>query len=292
MDQGATRPDGQSIRPVDESGPKPAVAIEVDGVGFAYPGNVVMLDTSFIVNEGEFVSIIGPSGCGKSTLLLILAGLIRPGRGEVRVFGKPVEGPGRERAMVFQSFALMPWKSALENVVMGMRYYSTGMSRRDMRALAMEYLEKVGLRGFENQLPGQLSGGMQQRAGLARAFAARAPILLMDEPFASIDAQNAEIMREELRELCQKERRTIVFVTHNLDEALFLADRVFLMRTRPGAIVETVSVNLAHPRGFEAAAQQDRLRYAEIRGKMWDHLRNEIVRERGFAPPQQPKDAQ
>lgn len=262
---------------------EPQTAIEVDKVGFAYPGQVVMLDTSFAVYPGEFVSIIGPSGCGKSTLLLMIAGLLRPGRGQVRVFGRPVVGPGRERAMVFQNFALMPWKTAIENVVMGLRYYSKGMSRQEMRSVAMEYLEKVGLHGFEKSLPSQLSGGMQQRVGLARAFAARAEILLMDEPFAAVDAQSAEILREELQALCSIEKRTIVFVTHNLDEALFLADRVLLMRMRPGMIAEEVSVDLAHPRGFEASAQEDRLKYAEYRARMWEHLRSEIVRGKAFS---------
>jgi len=255
---------------------EPAV-IEVENLYFAYPGHLVLADINFTVRRGEFVSIIGPSGCGKSTLLTIMAGLLRPSRGSIRVNGRAVSGPREDWAMVFQHFALLPWRTAIDNVRMGMQY-RRGRSKREQKQVANRYLTLVGLEGFEHHYPHQLSGGMRQRVGLARAFAAHAPILLMDEPFASIDAQHAELMREELRDLIARENRSIVFITHNLDEALFLSDRILVLSANPGTVVKDVQIDLPQPRGFEVADEAERLRYAQYRAGLWAELRVQIRR--------------
>lgn len=254
--------------------------MEVRDVSFAYPGKLVLSDVSFTVGRGEFVSLIGPSGCGKSTLMMVLAGLLRPQAGSVLAEGRPVDGPSGDRAMVFQSFALLPWMSALRNVMMGSAYRRNGRSRAHLREEARRYLELVGLPDAQDRFPHQLSGGMQQRVGLARAFAAQSEILLMDEPFAAIDAQNAEILREELRDMVARESRTIVFVTHNMDEALFLSDRVILMGTDPGRIAEEVTIELPQHRGVDTGTPEERLRYGEYRSQIWSHLRREVRRDR------------
>lgn len=278
-------------RPSEPTGPAASdAAIEVRNVSFAYPGQLVLRDVSFEVARGEFVSIIGPSGCGKSTLLLIIAGLLKPSRGSVLTRGQPVHGPGDDRAMVFQDFALMPWKTALDNVIVAMRYRRSEPDRDAMRRRAEHYVRLVGLEGFGHRFPHELSGGMRQRVGLARAFAARADILLMDEPFASIDAQNAEIMREELRDLVAREARTIIFVTHNLDEALFLSDRILMLSANPGQISEDAAIDLPQPRGFDVADEGERLRYADYRARLWDHLRREVARSEPAAGQEEERD--
>lgn len=251
-------------------------AVEAEHVSFAYGGNLVLRDVSFQVPPGQFVSIIGPSGCGKSTLLMLLAGMMKSGRGELRVQGKPVEGPGTERAMVFQNFALLPWKSLEDNVALGLRYRRRDLSSAERLEIAHRAIDLVGLQGFEQHYPHQLSGGMQQRVGLARAFAVDAPILLMDEPFGAIDAQNAELLREELRGLVAQESRTIIFITHNLDEALFLSDRILLMGANPGEVLEDVELDLPHPRGAETQDEEQQRRYAHYRSRLWEHLRAQV----------------
>ncbi|HEY9565490.1 MAG TPA: ABC transporter ATP-binding protein [Nocardioides sp.] len=254
--------------------------IEAKGLTFGYSRVAVLEDVSFSVNKGEFVSIIGPSGCGKSTLLLLVAGLLKANEGTITSCGRPVNGPAGDRAMVFQSFALLPWKSALHNVMVGQAYRRKGRSKSELRDSAMHYLELVGLKGNENKYPHQLSGGMQQRVGLARAFAAESETLLMDEPFAAIDAQNAEILREELRSMIAAEQRTILFITHNMDEALFLSNRVILMSADPGCISEEVRVDLPQIRGVDVGTPEERLRYGEYRSSIWTHLRREVRRDK------------
>ena len=271
--------------PVVEELPGPSAVrgrpiMQVEDVSFAYGDHLILRSIDLSIEEGEFVSIIGPSGCGKSTLLMMLAGLLTPGRGRIVANGSEVKGPAADRAVVFQHFALMPWKTVAANVEIGLRYRRGDLSRSERRELAVHYLEKVGLRGQEGKYPYQLSGGMQQRVGLARAFVCDPSILLMDEPFGALDAQNAEIMREELRSLVAKDRRTIVFVTHNLDEALYLSDRVILMGAKPGRIEEDVRIDLGHPRGLEVDDAEQRRRYGEFRSRLWDHLRREVLAER------------
>ncbi len=264
------------------AGPEPAppAALKVDDVSFAYGDHLILRSIDLSIAEGEFVSIIGPSGCGKSTLLMMMAGLLKPGRGRLLVQGHEVTGPSSDRAVVFQHFALMPWKTVASNVEVGLKYRRKDLSRSDRRDLAEQYLEKVGLRGQADKYPYQLSGGMQQRVGLARAFVCDPAVLLMDEPFGALDAQNAELMREELRALVARERRTIVFVTHNLDEALYLSDRVILMGARPGRIEEDVRIDLSHPRGLDVSDPEEGRVYGEYRSRLWEHLRREVIAER------------
>jgi NitT/TauT family transport system ATP-binding protein len=252
--------------------------LQVKNASFAYGGHLVLREIDVSVQRGEFVSIIGPSGCGKSTLLSIIAGMLEPGLGEVEFDAG--EGGGTARAVVFQDFALLPWKNVLANVSMGLDYQRRQMSKADRRRAAQRYVELVGLRGFEKKYPYQISGGMKQRAGLARALAVEPQVLLLDEPFASIDAQNAELLRRELRELVSEQQRTAVLVTHNLDEALYLSDRILLMSTRPGTIREDVRVDLPFPRGPEMEDPDHQLRYAQLRNRLWEHLVEEVTREK------------
>lgn len=211
---------------------------------------VVALDgVNLDIKDHEFVSIIGPSGCGKTTLLRILAGLTHADGGEARLGQKAIEGPGPERAMVFQSFALLPWATVLENVAFGLKIQ--GVDRETREGVARDLINRVGLSGFEGRLPRELSGGMQQRVGLARALAVDPEVLLMDEPFGALDEQTKRIMQEELLSIWERDRKTAVFVTHSIDEAILLSDRVAVMSGRPGTIMEEVDIPLSRPRTRE-----------------------------------------
>jgi NitT/TauT family transport system ATP-binding protein len=213
------------------------------------------------VAEGEFVTIVGPSGCGKSTLLLAVDGLVAPSRGEVVVGGKPVTGPAQDRAMVFQEFGLLPWRDVLDNVAFGME-----LNKEDSKAVearARELISLVGLTGFEHHHPHELSGGMRQRVGIARALAVRPDVLLMDEPFGALDAQTREIMAGELLKIWGVERKTVLFVTHGIDEAVYLADRVIVMSKGPGRIIADITVDLPRPRRMDMRATPEYIRYRE-----------------------------
>ena len=201
-------------------------------------------DVSFDVRPQEFVSIIGPSGCGKSTVLRIAAGLQRPTAGELLVGDKPVRGPGNDRATVFQSPGLFPWRTVIKNVCMPLEL--AGIDKRDREARAMEYIELVGLAGFRDHYPRELSGGMQQRVGLARALAVRPRVLLMDEPFGNLDAISRERMQDELLRIWERMKTTVIFITHAIDEAILLSDRVLVMG--PGRIAHEVTIDLPRPR--------------------------------------------
>ena len=228
------------------------------------------------IAEGEFVSVIGPSGCGKTTLLRIVAGLISIDGGEVRIDGEPIHGPGRERAMVFQSFGLFPWKNVLDNVKMPLVVRRMDQARAD--ELAREFIEKVGLAGFEDAMPHQLSGGMQQRVGLARALVTHPAILLMDEPFGAIDAQTRELMQEELLRLWSDSGKTVMFVTHDLDEAVTLADRVVVLTRGPGRIRTSIDVELPRPRwDYDVRAEKA---FTEVRHEIWQMLREDLEQEK------------
>ncbi|MBI2887606.1 MAG: ABC transporter ATP-binding protein, partial [Chloroflexi bacterium] len=190
--------------------------------------------------------LVGPSGCGKTTLLNLVAGLEQPSQGEALLGGQPVRGPGPDRAMVFQEYALFPWLTVEQNVDFGLRH--TGVPRLRRRELVAQYLDLVGLHDFSRARPHQLSGGMQQRVALARALALSPKVLLMDEPFAAVDAQTRNRMQAELLEVWSKERTTVVFVTHNVDEAVYLADRILVLTPRPGRLLNPLSVELPRPR--------------------------------------------
>lgn len=206
-------------------------------------------DLSITVGDREFISIVGPSGCGKSTLLRVVAGLIRPNSGEVLLDGHPIKGPGADRGMVFQSYTLFPWLNVQQNVEYGPRL--NGKSAAERARIAAKYIEMVGLRGFERSYPKELSGGMMQRVAIARSLANDPEVLLMDEPFGALDAQTRSLMQEMLVEIWQQTPKTILFVTHDVDEALFLSDRIYVMTARPGRIKQVMSVELPRPRSFE-----------------------------------------
>ena len=184
------------------------------------------------VREGEFLSIVGPSGCGKSTFLNVLLGLIKPDSGDLRLRGKPISGPGSDRAMVFQEFGLLPWRTVQSNIELGLELKGVPAERR--HNVSVRFIDMVGLAGFEGHFPHELSGGMKQRVGLARALATDPDVLLMDEPFAALDAQTRDIMQVELLRIWQEARKTVLFVTHQIDEAIYLSDRVMVMTRRPG----------------------------------------------------------
>jgi len=213
-------------------------------------GSVAALDgIDLSIAEGEFAAILGPSGCGKSTLLNLVAGFEAPSAGSVHVFRVPVGKPGPQRAVVFQEPALFPWMSVWDNVVFGPKL--AGARRAEYEGLARELLETVGLAGFEQHLPDQLSGGMKQRVGIARALLMRPQVLLMDEPFGALDAQTRLQMQELLLQVWDRYRKTIVFITHDIDEAILLADTVYVMSARPGRIQARIPIDLARPRGLE-----------------------------------------
>jgi NitT/TauT family transport system ATP-binding protein len=223
---------------------------------------------SFEVPDDEFLTVIGPSGCGKTTLLKILAGLVPYDSGEVLIGDKPVTGPGPERAVVFQSFALLPWMNVLDNISFGLRLRGVPASRRDPEARRLA--ELVGLKGFESHLPRKLSGGMQQRVGLARALAVNPEILLMDEPFGSLDEQTRLLMQEQLLRIWQQARKTVVFVTHSMEEAILLGDRVMLLSRHPGRVREVLEVPFERPRDRRVV---DSAEFQRLREHLWDALR-------------------
>jgi len=219
-------------------------AVSVRGVSMIYPGPVQALkDIDLDFPAGELTSLLGPSGCGKTTLLKIIAGLLTPAAGIVTVNGKKVEGPGPERAFVFQDFALLPWATVIRNVAFGLELRGVPVSERE--AVAEKYIGEVGLRGFERKYPHELSGGMRQRVGLARALSVKADVLLMDEPFSAVDEQTRRKFQEDLLQLVAVEKRTFLFVTHSIEEAVYLSDRIVLLSPRPGKVWKIIEPDMS-----------------------------------------------
>src|SRR5213594_4759111 len=233
------------------------------------PGLVALYDISLTIRKNEFVSLLGPSSCGKTTLIRIIAGLLAADRGDVLVNQQCVTAPGRDRCMVFQQFGLLPWRTVLSNVEFGLEI--DGVPKDERSARAGQYLELVGLKGFERYYPHQISGGMQQRVGIARALSKKPDILLMDEPFGAVDAQTREQLQEELLKIWAKTDTTVIFVTHSIDESIYLSDRVVVMHSRPGRIKEEVLVNLPRPR-WEGDVKADP-RFARLRTDIRESLR-------------------
>jgi len=231
-------------------------------------GVLALSDIDFEVHDNEFVTIIGPSGCGKTTLLRIIAGLIPYDQGEVAIDGRAITGPGPERAVVFQNFALLPWADVLANITFGLEVRGTPPD--ECRDKARHLIKLVGLEGFEKRLPKELSGGMQQRVGLARALAVNPRILLMDEPFGALDEQTRRLLQEQLLQLWEEQRKTVVFVTHSMDEAVMLGDRVMLMTPRPGRVKEMIDVPLQRPRSPQVEKSGA---FVEIKEYLWENLR-------------------
>jgi len=223
------------------------------------------------VNEGEFVSIVGASGSGKSTLLRIIDGLLKPSGGDVFVDGKRVVAPGRDRAMVFQQDSLLPWKTVSENVGYGLTL--AGRPKAETRKVAERFITMTGLAGFESHYPHQLSGGMRQRVNVARALAVDPRILLLDEPFAALDAQTREIMQTELLSIWQESRKTVLLITHQIDEAVFLSDRVIIFSARPGTVREEVKVDLPRPRTLEMKRTPE---FVGLLDRIWKLIEEEV----------------
>ena len=247
---------------------EPAAHIRVENLTVAYEkpksaGTLIAVSNANLdIARGTFVTIVGPSGCGKSSLLLSIAGLVKPAGGCVMVNGNPVLGPGRDRAVVFQDFALMPWRTVIENVRFGLELQRIpGLNGEELTARARRYVELVGLKGFEHYHPHQLSGGMRQRVGIARALAVDPEILLLDEPFGSLDAQTRDQMGSELIAIWEQNRKTALFVTHGIEEAIFLADQIVVMATNPGRITEIISVDLPRPRTVESMDSRQFIEY-------------------------------
>jgi len=226
--------------------------------------------TTITVGDNDFVTILGPSGCGKSTLLRLVAGLDTPTAGEVLLDGKSVTRPGPDRGMVFQSYTLFPWLTVADNVAFGLR--EKGVAASERTGIVAEWLTRVGLTSFANHYPKQLSGGMQQRTAIARALANDPAILLLDEPFGALDNQTRALMQELLLGIWERERKTVLFVTHDIEEAIFLATRVLVMSARPGRIKEILDVPLARPRDGNALRADPR--FAELRAHIWNELRS------------------
>jgi NitT/TauT family transport system ATP-binding protein len=246
--------------------------IDADGIVFGYGGETVLQRLSLSVAKGEFVSVLGPSGCGKSTLLRLLAGLVFPAEGTISVDGRPVTGPGLDRAVVFQDYSLFPWMSCLENVMLALEQAGLGANKAERTHIAEKYIELVGLSGEGRKLPGELSGGMRQRSAIARALAQNAPILLMDEPFGALDEITRAKQQDALLELWHGSAggKTVLFVTHDVEEALILSDRVIIMGAHPGRIAFEALTGLPRPRSHSSALRHPS--FTELRNTLLDRL--------------------
>lgn len=231
-------------------------------------------DISLDVQAGEFMVIVGPSGCGKSTLLDLLAGLTKPSRGSILLDGRQITGPALDRGVVFQQYALFPWRTALGNVEFGLE--AKGVPEKERRERAREHLSLVGLSGFEDRHPHELSGGMKQRVAIARSLAYDPEVLMMDEPFAALDAQTRETLQDELIRIWERSKKTIIFITHGIDEAVYLGSRVAVMTSRPGRIKKVIEVPA------ELRARHEDVRslplFGEVRHEVWSELRAEVLR--------------
>ena len=228
--------------------------------------------TNLSVNDNDFVTILGPSGCGKSTLLRMIAGLEKPSTGTILLDGKRVAGPGPDRGMVFQSYTLFPWLTISENIAFGLT--EKGLGEAETREIVGAYIEKVGLRGFENHYPKQLSGGMQQRTAIARALANDPAVLLLDEPFGALDNQTRALMQELLLGIWEREKKTVLFVTHDIEEAIFIASRCLVMSARPGRIKADIAIDLPYPRHYTLKTSPG---FSDFKARLTEEIRAEAV---------------
>ncbi len=248
-------------------------AVSVKGVSKVYPGGVQALDNMTLdFPKGELISLLGPSGCGKTTLLKIIAGLIPATGGQVIVNGKPVEKPGDDRAFVFQDFALLPWATVLRNVAFGLEL--KGVARSEREEIAAKYINSVGLAGFEKSFPHELSGGMRQRVGLARALSMDADVLLMDEPFSAVDEQTRRKFQEDLIRLVDVEKKTFIVVTHSIEEAVYISDKIALLLPRPSRVSEIIKPDIR--RDISSDAMRRDPAYLDTVERIWSSLRSYV----------------
>ncbi|MEW9701404.1 ABC transporter ATP-binding protein [Paenibacillus sp. SI8] len=250
--------------------------IEIRGLSKVYKGRngdtIALQNTDLSIMQNEFVCVVGPSGCGKTTLLNIIGGLEEATSGSVQVDGVEVKGPGKERGVVFQQYALFPWKTVLKNIEFGLKL--RGLSKQERKSKAEHYLELVGLKDFAHAYPKELSGGMKQRVAIARAYAVEPEVLLMDEPFGALDAQTRAQLQEELLKTWQKEKKTCFFITHDVEEAVILAQRVIIMSARPGRIKEIIDVDIPYPRDQSTKLDE---RFISIKNEIWSKVYREYL---------------
>jgi NitT/TauT family transport system ATP-binding protein len=248
--------------------------IEINGLKKIYAGGVEALaNIDLKIPQGELTTLLGPSGCGKTTLLKIIAGLLDKTEGEVLIKGERIKGPGPERAFVFQDFALMPWATVIRNVAFGLEL--RGVSKKERYEIARRYIDEVGLSGFDKAYPHELSGGMRQRVGLARALAVDAEILLMDEPFASVDEQTRRKFQEDLLNLLKIEKKTVVFVTHSIEEAVYVSDQVVLLSPRPSKVMKIVDTRLDAVENVEDIRREQK--YLDVVEELWQILKQYLI---------------
>lgn len=244
-----------------------------DAKGRSGASLTAIADVTLDIAEGEFLTLVGPSGCGKSTLLDLLGGLTEPSGGRILLDGRPISGPGLDRGLVFQQYALLPWRSAQGNVEFGLE--AKGLDRTERTRRAREFLELVGLDGFEDRYPHELSGGMKQRVAIARSLAFDPEVLLMDEPFAALDAQTRESLQDELRSIWQRTGKTVLFITHGIDEAVYLGQRVAVMTSRPGRIKSVTDIDLDRDASEDVRSDPA---FARYRHRVWRELHDEVAR--------------
>ena len=248
------------------------IAVSVQNISKNYEDVEALKNMSLNFPKGELTSLLGPSGCGKTTLLKIIAGLLEPSSGSVSVNGRQVTGPGADRAFVFQDFALMPWASVLQNVSFGLEM--RGMNKNERESIAQNYIEEVGLQGFENSFPHELSGGMRQRVGLARALAVDADVLLMDEPFSAVDEQTRRKFQEDLLQLVANKNKTFIFVTHSIEEAVYVSDQIAILLPRPSRVSEIIRPSNFRAKGVDAIRRDPE--YLDIVDNIWNSLRSYV----------------
>jgi NitT/TauT family transport system ATP-binding protein/sulfonate transport system ATP-binding protein len=252
--------------------------LRIDGIARVFPGvhggapTRALEPIDLAVAANDFIAILGPSGCGKSTLLRIVAGLDRPTAGRVLLDAREVRGPGADRGMVFQSYTLFPWLTVAQNIAFGLRERRVPAAAQ--RAIVADYVERVGLRGFERHWPKQLSGGMQQRTAIARSLANNPEIMLLDEPFGALDTQTRALMQELLLGIWERERKTVLFVTHDIEEAIFIASRVVVLTARPGRIKADVKIDLPHPRHYTLKTTPE---FSALKARLTEEIRAEAV---------------